>query len=596
MPAAGPLPAGRGSKISKAHPAEEATRTAEYWDLVHGKGRVAYFLSTRDLHSLLKPFLRQSPADAAAQLLLEDAHAAALPCGSWHQRQQQKQLLRIAEPLAPLSQSLLELMCGSRPTHVRLLHGGTVSTYVGIDASQRALQLAREACKHQTSSRAQAARGGSGTPAEAPAAGLRAGEGRDCCRSCCCMHEEAGKSFLLHRDCRLLSEELPLLQCRVVLLVAGLDDIIARSTTDNADCHGPCDEALLQVLHSAAHALPVGGTLLLVEPTKHAPELLLSLYKALQHPVLCCRYLLCEGVELVGPSKEVLFVRLRRDRDAGACLQALEGLHRTAILKLAGKKLLPQCLPGALEAPQSVLQSLPLALRLSFVQQTKELAFLLMHACKEGDFLAATKLLALGADPNYSSSSSSSSGSDEDSSMSSPLHAAVFCGDPQLVNLLMRRGAAASEEHLSLATELLLEEALAAGLSLPMDITAHSAASAAAPAIAASNEEQLLRSIVALSWVEGAFEIETGGPSCGGCRSDKDFLLRAAAVPPVPSLTWPCGDPSDVRFLASRPEGGVRLQRWRRKGSCAVFRGFEPKALLSLLAFHFYSAPRLKPR
>ncbi|KAL8444036.1 hypothetical protein Emag_005689 [Eimeria magna] len=542
MPAAAPLPARGGTKTRKTCSAGEATRTSEYWDLVHGKGRVAYFLSTRDLHRLLKPFLRQSPADAAAQLLLEDAHAAALPCCHSHERQQQmqkqKQLLRIAEPLAPLSQSLLELMCGSRPTHVRLLHGGTVSAYVGIDASQRALQLAREACKQQTSSRTRAACGGSGMPTEAATVGLpRAEEGRgNSC--CCCMHEEAGNCFLLHRDCRLLSEELPLLQCRVVLVVAGLDDIIARSTTDNADCRGPCDEALLQVLHSAAHALPVGGTLLLVEPTKHAPELLLSLYKALQHPVLCCRYLLCEGVELVGPSKEILFSKIRPlgltswlgmvapRLNIPPCCLAAAVLLSLVYFVLAGKKLLPQCLPGALEAPQ------------------------------EGDFLAATKLLALGADPNYrSSSNSSSSRSDSSSSMTSPLHAAVFCGDPQLVNLLMQHGAAVSEEHLSLATELLAKEAAAAGLSVHNDITAHTAASAAAAAAAGAtlNEEQLLRSIVALSWIEGALEIATGGLSCGGCCSDKDFLLRAAAVPPVSSLIWPCGDPSDVWLVLLLP-------------------------------------------
>lgn len=73
--------------------------------------------------------------------------------------------------------------------------------------------------------------------------------------------------MLLSHDCRMLSEELPLLQSRFILLVAGLDDIIARSTTDNTDSRGPCDEAVLQVLHSAAFALPVGGTLLLIEPT-----------------------------------------------------------------------------------------------------------------------------------------------------------------------------------------------------------------------------------------------------------------------------------------------------------------------------------------
>ncbi|KAL8428889.1 hypothetical protein Efla_004524 [Eimeria flavescens] len=693
MPSA-PLPAGRRLKRRKILPAEESTaHTAEYWDLVHGKGRVAYFVSTRELHELLKPILKQSPEDAAVQLLLEDAHEAALAPIAFkecmqtdklvakQQQQQQKRRRRIADPLAPLSQTLLELMCGSRPTHVgvasprclhavgslsaipwlleaanneeaerlpfalllslqmRPLEAGAVATYVGIDASYRALQLAREACQKRASSRSAAAAAAAGTagaavaaacscPKAAMAAASAGEEEGSCCR--CCMHEAAGRCIFLHRDCRMLSEELPLLQCRLALLVAGLDDIIARSTTDNADCQGPCDEGVLQVLHSAAHALPVGGRLLLVEPTKHAPELLLSLYKALQHPSLCCRFLLYEGGALVGRAKELLFVRFRRHRDAAECLKALDSLHADVVIKRGGKKLLPRGPPGALETPQSVQQSVPLALRLALIQQARELALLLVHpplcltvfaslsvylplfvclclpvylslpflpvglsvsaclplslcfslcmplslcpskpantkrllcmqACREGDLLAATKLLALGADPNYTSSnssSSSSSSSKQETSMASPLHAAVASGAPQLVNLLLQHGAAASGGPLSLAAELLLQEAAAAGLSLPDELksppaTAGAAAAAAAPATvpaaaAAPQQQELMRGIAVLSWVEEALETAARGLSCGCCSKETDFLLRAAAVPPAACLTWPCPEPLEA--------------------------------------------------
>lgn len=108
---------------------DDTAPTAQYWDLVHGRGRVAYFISTRSLQKILKPILRLSATDAAAQVLLEGAHTAALtvhaPRNSTSQRQapkeQQKRCRRIAQSLAPVSHTLLELMCGSRPTHVWLL-------------------------------------------------------------------------------------------------------------------------------------------------------------------------------------------------------------------------------------------------------------------------------------------------------------------------------------------------------------------------------------------------------------------------------------------------------------------------------------------
>lgn len=66
---------------------------------------------------------------------------------------------------------------------------------------------------------------------------------------------------------------------------------------------------------------------------KHFPELLLSLYKALQHPVLCCRLLLCEAAELVGPSRDVLLLRMRRHTDTSECMRALERFHATDVAR-----------------------------------------------------------------------------------------------------------------------------------------------------------------------------------------------------------------------------------------------------------------------
>ncbi|CDJ37155.1 hypothetical protein, conserved [Eimeria tenella] len=526
---------------------DDTAPTAQYWDLVHGRGRVAYFISTRSLQKILKPILRLSATDAAAQVLLEGAHTAALtvhaPRNSTSQRQapkeQQKRCRRIAQSLAPVSHTLLELMCGSRPTHVRLLHTCAVSGYVGVDTSQRALHLAREACKLQTfTAAAQSSRKlvstAPKTSATEPAAAAAAK----------CVHEGLGSCMLLSHDCRMLSEELPLLQSRFILLVAGLDDIIARSTTDNTDSRGPCDEAVLQVLHSAAFALPVGGTLLLIEPTKHCPELLLSLYKALQHPVFCCRLLLCERAELVGPSRDVLLLRLRRHADASRCIRALEHLHASDIARLAVRKPFRCNLRGALEAPQAVQQAVPLCYRLSLIQQAEEMAFLLLQACREGNFLATTKLLGLGADVNRSSNGSISE---------PPLHAAIAAGAPDLVNLLIRHGAQPTEstqgDTASLAAELLLQEAVDAGLCLPEDLGCASSSGTVA-AGNAHKEAAVQRSIRVLSWVEGEICKLSGGPPCGCCCTGEDFLQAAAGVPPVPSLIWPFEDPLEAALGA----------------------------------------------
>ncbi|XP_026192274.1 uncharacterized protein LOC34617937 [Cyclospora cayetanensis] len=531
--------------------AEETTKTAHYWDLVHGRGRVAYFLSTRSLLKIIKPILKQEGLEAAAQVLMEDAHAAALAsvaCGSAlqqdHAPQYRHQRERVVKRSLPRSHTLLEFMCGSRPTHVRLLHDGVVSAYVGIDASQRALHLTREACKQQTSataagtaapavsaSRIDAEEGGAAAAEETPSE-LQTSVAP-------CIHEALGCCMLLRHDCRLLSDALPLLQSRFILLVAGLDDIIARSTTDNTDAQGPCDEALLQVLHSAAYALPIGGILLLIEPTKHAPELLLSLYKALQHPVLACRFLLCEGAELVGPSNDVLLLRLRRHTDAAECMQALEHFHTNNIVKMAAKKPFRSCLSDALEAPQSVQQAMPLLHRLSLIQQADELAFLLLQASKEGDLLAATKLLALGADVNHGSTGSES-----------PLHAAIAAGAPQLVDLLFRHGAEAMEGPsgcpLLHAAELLLQEAVSAGFKLPQELECKAGTSWSA---AVPGNQQLPSAIRVLSWVEGEMaRLMTGGKPCGVSSQGDDFLQKAAGIHPIRGLIWPFGDPLEEQI------------------------------------------------
>ncbi|OEH74365.1 hypothetical protein cyc_00830 [Cyclospora cayetanensis] len=464
--------------------AEETTKTAHYWDLVHGRGRVAYFLSTRSLLKIIKPILKQEGLEAAAQVLMEDAHAAALAsvaCGSAlqqdHAPQYRHQRERVVKRSLPRSHTLLEFMCGSRPTHV--------SSFFPLL--------------------------------------LLVGDGT-------CM---LGGHFLMHLSLFFLLDLV--LRCPF----SGLDDIIARSTTDNTDAQGPCDEALLQVLHSAAYALPIGGILLLIEPTKHAPELLLSLYKALQHPVLACRFLLCEGAELVGPSNDVLLLRLRRHTDAAECMQALEHFHTNNIVKMAAKKPFRSCLSDALEAPQSVQQAMPLLHRLSLIQQADELAFLLLQASKEGDLLAATKLLALGADVNHGSTGSES-----------PLHAAIAAGAPQLVDLLFRHGAEAMEGPsgcpLLHAAELLLQEAVSAGFKLPQELECKAGTSWSA---AVPGNQQLPSAIRVLSWVEGEMaRLMTGGKPCGVSSQGDDFLQKAAGIHPIRGLIWPFGDPLEEQI------------------------------------------------
>ncbi|CDJ36085.1 uncharacterized protein EMH_0032130 [Eimeria mitis] len=547
---------------------EDATRTAQYWDLVHARGRVAYFISTRSLQKVLKPIVKLGSADAAAQVLLEDAHIAALrahePCGELKQQQQQRQRQpqrrHVARPPIPLSHTLLELMCGSRPTHLRLLQNGAVTAYVGIDVSQRALHLAREACRRQLSA-GEPPNSGASFAGAAQESAARASAAGPLAKTAACVHEVLGSCTLLRHDCRMLSEELPLLQSRFILLVAGLDDIIARSTTDNTDARGPCDEALLQVLHSAAFALPVGGTLLLLEPMKHFPELLLSLYKALQHPVLCCRLLLCEAAELVGPSRDVFLLRLRRHTDASECMRALEKFHATDVARLATRKPFRRGLQGALEAPQAVQHAMPLCYRLSLVQQAKELSFLL---CQVQDIEGATMSEEQELEPNMDKSryQVNCSGNSNTTTVS-PLHAAVAAGNPQLVDLLIRHGAQPTgglfEDPLSVAADMLLQEAVTAGLSLPEDLNCTGSSStgvrpSAATGVACAKQQSLLRSIILLSWVEGQMSALMGGPICGCCCCKKDdFLQTAAGVPPVSSLIWPIGDPLEA-FSGGHPQ------------------------------------------
>lgn len=184
-----------------------------------------------------------------------------------------------------------------------------------------------------------------------------------------------------------------------------------------------------------------------------------------------------------------------------------------------------------------------------------------LQACREGNFLATTKLLALGADVNRSSNGSISE---------PPLHAAITAGAPDLVNLLIRHGAQPTEsiqgDTASLAAELLLQEAVDAGLCLPEDLCCASSSDILA-AGNAHKEAAVLRSIRVLSWVEGEICRLSGGPPCGCCCTGEDFLQAAAGVPPVASLIWPFEDPLEVRRLCS---SYCRLQRRCCSSRCTV--------------------------
>lgn len=124
----------------------------------------------------------------------------------------------------------------------RLLSRGSLSAYVGVDVSGKALRLLRQACRRRRRSN------------RAEGSGSR------------CIHERSGRCWFLRSDCRLLWRRLPQLRCGAVLLVAGVDDVLSRSATDVASAEAPCEEELLLLLHSAANALALGGRLLIIEP------------------------------------------------------------------------------------------------------------------------------------------------------------------------------------------------------------------------------------------------------------------------------------------------------------------------------------------
>lgn len=170
-----------------------------------------------------------------------------------------------------------------------------------------------------------------------------------------------------------------------------------------------------------------------------------------------------------------------------------------------------------------------------------------LQACNEGNIFATTKLLALGAEVNYSTTNNSTT--------AYPLCAAVAAGDPHLVDLLIRHGAKPTgspyDDPLSVAAELLLRDAVAAGLCLPDEFKCTGCNSVEEKHIAACGEalamhQSLLRSISVLSWVEGEMSTPMGGLFCCRCCCKNDFLQTAAGVPPVSSLIWPCGDPLEV--------------------------------------------------
>lgn len=198
-----------------------------------------------------------------------------------------------------------------------------------------------------------------------------------------------------------------------------------------------------------------------------------------------------------------------------------------------------------------------------------------LQACREGNFLATTKLLGLGADVNRSSNGSISE---------PPLHAAIAAGAPDLVNLLIRHGAQPTEstqgDTASLAAELLLQEAVDAGLCLPEDLGCASSSGTVA-AGNAHKEAAVQRSIRVLSWVEGEICKLSGGPPCGCCCTGEDFLQAAAGVPPVPSLIWPFEDPLEVRRLCSCY---CRLRRRCCFSRCAVGSARLLPLLLTFLA------------
>ncbi|PHJ14803.1 ankyrin repeat-containing protein, partial [Cystoisospora suis] len=119
------------------------------------------------------------------------------------------------------------------------------------------------------------------------------------------------RRFLL-QDCGCIGEDLPLLKAQYCLAVCGFDDLLVRSKADISSTEAECPEAIDSVLHHAAHILNIGGSLLIVEPTRHLGDLILVLSKALLNPSSNSRLLRCDSLRLHGEKKDIVTFQFTR--------------------------------------------------------------------------------------------------------------------------------------------------------------------------------------------------------------------------------------------------------------------------------------------
>nr|CEL65103.1 TPA: ankyrin repeat-containing protein, putative [Neospora caninum Liverpool] len=385
------------------------SKTRLYWNAVFEEtAESQYFISSRRVRQLVEELLLRTPgapaSSAESQNLLE-----ALVSLSVFGDAKQPHALAAGGPFVPRrarTASLVELMCGGRGNQISFLSplSPLFRAYVGIDVSDRALSLSRSASSPASSSSPSSPSSPSSSSSP-PSSSFR-------CPSLCSSAassaaglsrtealEKANKCRFLLQDCASLGDDLPLLKTAFALLIAGLDDLLVRNSSDfGEEAEGA--EEVDAVLASAGAVLCVGGRLLVLEPTRHLPDLLLAVTKALLSPSGAARFLQLARVAVADSVVAFLF---RRESAAFAGERSIEALRAFYARHIRPLAALPALGLDASRLDVDDLRTrLPLVQHLARIQATAELSFLLLQACLCGNVEAAALLLARGADPNVS--------------------------------------------------------------------------------------------------------------------------------------------------------------------------------------------------
>ncbi|CBZ50493.1 putative ankyrin repeat-containing protein [Neospora caninum Liverpool] len=362
------------------------SKTRLYWNAVFEEtAESQYFISSRRVRQLVEELLLRTPgapaSSAESQNLLE-----ALVSLSVFGDAKQPHALAAGGPFVPRrarTASLVELMCGGRGNQISFLSplSPLFRAYVGIDVSDRALSLSRSASSPASSSSPSSPSSPSSSSSP-PSSSFR-------CPSLCSSAassaaglsrtealEKANKCRFLLQDCASLGDDLPLLKTAFALLIAGLDDLLVRNSSDfGEEAEGA--EEVDAVLASAGAVLCVGGRLLVLEPTRHLPDLLLAVTKALLSPSGAARFLQLARVAVADSVVAFLF---RRESAAFAGERSIEALRAFYARHIRPLAALPALGLDASRLDVDDLRTrLPLVQHLARIQATAELSFLLLQ-------------------------------------------------------------------------------------------------------------------------------------------------------------------------------------------------------------------------